>query len=103
VITLSKLDLMVEYPLMAEWYLLSSLSTFEAAAPALLVRSPAKLVIREFRPEASVGIPEMAVLILEPIEEGAPVIRLASELISPTLLVTSPASELTRVSTLVRL
>ena len=94
--TLAKLDLMLEYPLMAEWYLLSSLSIFEAAAPALLVRSPAKLVM-------SVGIPEMPELILERIEEGSAVIRLASELISPTLLVTSPASELTRLLTSVRL
>jgi len=98
--TLLKSDLMEEYPLMADWYLLNSLSTFEAAAPALLVRAPAAPVICEFRPETaelmSEGIFEMAESTFERIDEGAPVIWLIPELALPRTLVASPAREVTR-------
>ena len=85
---------------MADEYLLSTLSTFEAAAPALLVRSPARLVICEFTPETSVGIREVTESIFERTEEGAPVIRLASELMPPITLVAAPASEVISLLTL---
>ena len=105
--TLLKSDLREEYPLMTDVYLLNSLSTFEAAAPALLVRSPAAPVICEFRPETaelmSEGIFEMAESTFERIDEGALVIALIPELISPITLVAPAATEVTRLLRSVRL
>jgi len=106
VMTLLKSDLMEEYPLMADVYLLNSLSTFEAAAPALLVRSPAAPVICEFRLETaeltSEGIFEMAESTFERTDEGALVIALIPELISPITLVAPAATEVRRLLTSVR-
>lgn len=97
--TLVKSDLMEEYPLMADWYLLNSLSTFEAAAPTLLVAAPAAPVICEFMFE---GRFEMSEEIFERRDEGAAVTWLIPELRLPIAPVAAPASEVSWLLTSVR-
>lgn len=77
VMTLLKCDAIDEYPLMADWYLLRLLSTFEAATPAWLAMSSGMPVMSELRLETpelkSEESLEMSRSAFERIKEGGAV------------------------------